>query len=109
MSTRTPLLLAASLLVLSCLLLAAPVLAQGMQSTATVSRVFMQDGAVHFESSQGVFELDYEAGVEANEAAMRTLQALAGTGKAVSFSYFTEGGRRILTKASVASLAWMKH
>ncbi len=98
-----------AVLVLACtVLFAQAALAQGMQATTTVDKVFEADGSVQFTSPQGTWLLDFEAGVDANTAAKATLMRLAGTGKAITFTYFTEGGQRILTKASVAKLAWMK-
>lgn len=80
--------------------------AQTMQASTTVNEVFEADGAVQFTSPDGTWRLDYEAGIDANQAAKATLMRLAGTGTSISFSYFTEGSNRILTKASVAKLAW---
>ncbi|MCA1944233.1 MAG: hypothetical protein LDL30_02975 [Desulfovibrio sp.] len=102
-------LVAALLLACSLLLAAAPqAQAQVLTATTTVDQVFEADGAVQFTSPMGVWQLDYEAGVDANTAAMATLMRLAGTGKPISFTYFMEGSLRILTKSSVASLAWMR-
>ncbi|GAB7081465.1 hypothetical protein [Megalodesulfovibrio paquesii] len=88
--------------------LPAEVLAQQLTATTSVDRVFEADGAVQFTSPMGVWQLDYEAGVEANTKALATLQRLAGTGQTITFTYFTDGAARILTKSSVAKLAWMQ-
>ncbi|AGW13222.1 hypothetical protein [Megalodesulfovibrio gigas] len=102
-------LLAAALLACGLALAAAPqAMAQPMTATTTVDQVFEANGAVQFSSPMGLWQLDYEAGVEANTAARATLERLAGTGKSISFTYFMEGQHRILTKSSVASLAWMR-
>ena len=101
--------LALVLLAIFALLALTPAQAQPPQRlTTTVEEVMVREGVTSFRTPHGVFELDYEVGIEYNDKATAALFRARESRKPISFDYYTEtranGRFQVLTKQSTAAL-----
>ena len=97
---------------LAALLIMASVLpaVAGGEVTTTIFDVAVDNGVTVFNTSQGRFELEYEAGVDVVTRATSYLQSISGTSHQITFNYIDDmwNGQaiRVLTKSSTAALAY---
>ena len=94
---------------IAAVLLAASLAMAEERLTTTVDKVWANGDITTVETPRGVFELDYEAGVEATGKATQYLQSIAGSDEAVTFTWFPDqrSGKaiQVITRQSVSEFA----